>query len=33
MWRKISNAVFLSVALIATGGWVWLLYLGLKRLI
>jgi hypothetical protein len=33
MRQKISNAVFLGVALFATGGWVWLLYVGVRKLI
>jgi hypothetical protein len=33
MRKKIATTVFFSAALIATGGWLWLLYLGLSRLI
>jgi hypothetical protein len=33
MRQKFISIAFLGVALIATGGWVWLLFVGLKRLI
>ena len=33
MRQKLTKVVFLSSALVASGGWLWLLYLGVRKLI